>query len=211
MTSPQTTGYLTKLFEEHGVPCVVENDWVVPNSELPALRALWHPASSNGRLDVQALISNGVLIEECFGGVGDGQSGADDALANFTINSFHVLLAALWGKNDPSQVTTEAWEVHGKRYTAYVGNFGTRSSKGVTPKVPHELFAGIEGAIKLESLAADIHWFRVFFCNVAGSFTFEALKDNDAWAAGMRHLESVTWEKSDGYYSVRLFAILRAA
>ena len=211
MTFSQTTSYLTKLFEEHGVTCVVENDWVVPNSELPALRAHWHPGSSNGRLDVQALISDGVVIEECFAGVGEGERGTNDALANFTINSFHVLLAALWGKNDASQVTTEAWEVHGKRYTAYIGNFGTRSSDGVTPHIPNELFAGIEEAVKHEALGADIHWFRAFFCNLAGKFTFEALKDNENWHAGLRCLESVRWAKSEGYYSVRLFAILRAA
>ena len=211
MTLSQTTRYIKELFEEHGVICVVEDEWIVPNSELPALRALWQPGSSNGRLDVQVLISEGVVIEECFAGVGDGERGANDALANFTINSFHVLFAALWGKNDASQVTTEAWEVHGKPYTAYIGNFGTRSSDGVTPYVPDELFAGIEEAVKHEPLAEDIHWFRIFFCNLAGEFVFEALKDNENWNAGVRCLESMRWPKSEGYYSVRLFAILRAA
>lgn len=148
MNELQTTGYLHKLFQDHGVPSVIENDWVVPNSELPALRALSYPGESNGRLDVQALVRDKVVIEECFAGVGQGVSGMHNALANFTLNSFHVLLAALWGKNDPEQVTTENWVVGGRRYIAYIGNFGTRSSEGVTAHIPHGLFAEVEAAIK---------------------------------------------------------------
>lgn len=211
MTTPQTSAYLAKLFEGHGLSCVVENDWVVPNAELPALRALWYPGQSNGRLDVQALVSDGVVIEECFAGVGQAETGLNDALANFTVNSFHVLLAALWGRNDPSQVTTEEWEVSGQRYTAYVGNFGTRSSEGVTPHIPSNLFAAIEETIKCEPLNEGVHWFRVFFCNVAGDYTFEALKNNEVWDAGVRCLKASSWEKSSGYYSIRLFVVLRAA
>ena len=133
-----------------------------------------------------------------------------DALHNFTINSFHVLLAALWGKNDPEQVTTESWDVQGKWYTAYIGNFGCRSSEGVTPHIPHELFPEIEHAIKGESLTQDTHWFRFFFCNVAGTYTHEALRDNEDWEAGFRCLESAAWLESKAYYSVRLFIVLRA-
>jgi len=101
MAEAQITDYLSKLFQDHGVACAVEKDWVVPNSELPALRALWYPGQSNGLLAVQALVRDKLVIEECFAGLGQGDTGLRDALVNFTINSFHVLLAALWGKNDP--------------------------------------------------------------------------------------------------------------
>jgi hypothetical protein len=59
-------------------------------------------------------------------------------------------------------------------------------------------------------LSGDIHWFRFFFGNVANAFTFEALKDNESWEAGQRCLEAAAWQKSNGYYSVRLFAVLCA-
>jgi hypothetical protein len=212
MTEIQITDYLSKLFHVHGVACVVHNDWVVPNSELPALRALWYPDQSHGLLQVQVLVRDKLVIEECFAGAGQGDSGLQDALVNFTTNSFHVLLAAFWGKNDPEQVTMEEWDISGKRYTAYIGNFGTRCSAGVTAHVPPELFAAIEAAIKREPLAGDLHWFRLFFGNaVSDSFTFEALKDNEDWPAGVRCLEAAAWERSSGYYSVRLFAVLGAA
>jgi hypothetical protein len=211
MTELHPTDYLHKLFLEHGVPSVVQDDWVVPNSELPALRAIWHPGESTGRLDIQALVRDKVVIEESFAGIGQGASGMGDALSNFTINSFHVLLAALWGKNDPEQVTTEEWSIGGKRYAAFIGNFGTRDSENATAHVPQGLFAQIEAAIKRAPLSEDIHWFRFFFANFANEFTFEALKDNEHWDAGKQRLEAATWERSDGYYSVRLFVVLRAA
>ncbi|HEU4931801.1 MAG TPA: DUF6348 family protein [Pyrinomonadaceae bacterium] len=207
----ETVDYLSKLFEGHGLTCVAENDWVVPNGELPAVRALWYPGESSGLLDVHALIRSGVVIEECFAGVGQGEGAIHDALMNFTLNSFHVLLAVLWGKTDPEQVTTELWVVNEKSYTAYIGNFGTRTSAGVVAHVPPSLFASIEENIKAEKLTEDIHWFRLFFCNFANEFTFEALKDNEPWERGTSCLESVAWRPDDGYYSVRLFVVLRGA
>lgn len=125
---PMTTDFLSKLFEAHGIPSVIENDWIAPNHQLPAMRALWHPQESKGQLDIQTLVGDQRCIEECFVGMGQGQAALKDAMLNFTINSFHVLLASLWNHNDPEQVMTEPWLAGGKRYTAFIGNFGRRSS-----------------------------------------------------------------------------------
>jgi len=209
--SLRTSDFLVRLLEGHDIECTTHNDWVLPNSELPALRATWFPGSSNGRLDVQAFVREGVTIEECFAGIGEDEVGLNDALTNFTVNSFHVLLAALWNQNDKTQVTTEDWSIGGRRYTAFIGNFGTRGSEGVTADIPTDLFAQVENVIKLDSLMGDLHWFRFFFCNVAGQRTFEALKDNETWESGIRCLEGVEWADSMGYYSVRLFVVLRAS
>ncbi|OEZ60635.1 DUF6348 family protein [Duganella sp. HH105] len=209
--NPRTSDYLVRLFEGHGIECTIHNDWVVPNSELPALRATWFPGSASGRLDVQVIIREGVTIDECFAGIGEGEVGLNDALTNFTVNSFHVLLAALWNQNDETQVTTEDWSIGGRRFTAFIGNFGTRGSERVTADIPADLFAQLENVIKHDSLMGDLHWFRFFFCNVAGQRTFEALKDNEIWEAGACCLEGAQWADSMGYYSVRLFVALRAS
>jgi hypothetical protein len=95
---------LKRLFEAHDISCTVEDQWVVPNNALPAIRALWYPQETNGRLDIQVLLKGGVFIEECFAGVGDNNKAFSDAFQNFMINSFHVLLAALWDKNDPERI-----------------------------------------------------------------------------------------------------------
>lgn len=209
--SLDTSEFFLRLFESHGIECTTHNDWIVPNSKLPAIRATWFPGPSSGRLDVQVLVRKGMTIEECFAGIGEGAAGLHDALTNFTVNAFHVLLAALWNRNDETQVTTEDWSIGGTQYTAFIGNFGTRCSEGVVADVPTDLLAQVETVIKLNSLMGDLHWFRFFFCNVAGQRTFEALKDNEPWDSGTHCLERVRWVDSMGYYSVRLFVVLRAS
>ena len=131
-------------------------------------------------------------------------------MTNFILNSFHVLLAALWGKGDPEQVNTEEWFVDGKRFTAYIGNFGTRSFDGGKASVPPKLFDTIQETIRLESLVGEVRWFRFFCCALDNSFTFEALKDNELWASGVRCLKAAGWEPSSQYYSVRLLIVLCA-
>jgi len=207
----ETTSLIAELFELHGLKCVIHNDWILPNEQLPAVRATWFPSELSGVLGVEVFVREGILIEECFAGMAEGESGLKDGLFNFTVNSFHVMLAALFGKNDPEQVTTENWQINEKSYTAYMGNFGTRTTEGVTASVPDGLFDAIETTIQREPLTNDIHWFRLFFCNLANEFTFEALKDNEVWEEGARCLEAVDWRRDDGYYSVRLFLVLCAS
>lgn len=113
---------------------------------MPGLRAVWNSKAETGRaggcLDIHAYLGGELVIEECF--AGSGGLDRDDfgvAMANFAINSLHVLLTGLYGVVDPEQVVVERWLVGGKSYQAYVGNFGQRASAGVEPKVPDGLSA----------------------------------------------------------------------
>ena len=184
--------------------------WIVPQEyrqrrpELPR-----EPGETHGRLDMQVLVRDGVLIEECFGGIGVGDIGLADGLQNFTINSFHVLMSALWARHDPEQVETEAWNVAGRRFNVFIGNVGTRSSTGVTPSILAGMMTTLEDAIRSESLEHDLHWFRFYVGYLKGEFTFEALKDNEPWAAGASALASCGWTPTDKFYSARLFMVLR--
>jgi len=195
----------------HGLPFDVEGEWVVPNGALPAVRASWYPRTGSGVLEVDVLLEDRSIINECFAGIGEGEVAIGDALNNFMINSFHVLLSAFWGKDDAEQVTTEDWTVSGKPFTAYIGNFGTRGAPGIKPVVPPELFLTIQRTIERESLAASCHWVRHFFCDVKGERTFEALLDNEPWQAGLDALRAIPWVEASGYYSVRNFLVLRPA
>jgi hypothetical protein len=199
---------ISALMEAHSVPFHIEDDWVVPLNKLPAIRANWYPRDGSGRLDVEILLNDNRVIYECFAGIGSGTDGVADALQNFCVNSFHVLLACFWEAIDKNQVEIGRWNVKGKPFTAYIGNFGTRGSAGIEAKIPQNLYPELERTIKSESLDESIHWFRVFFCEVAGEFTFEALKDNESWENGENTLQSLNWEKQNGYYSVRNFIVL---
>ena len=200
---------LSELMLGHEIEVHVENEWVVPFCRLPAIRATWYPRGESGLLEIDVLLEDQRIINECFAGVGVGRSGLNDALQNFCVNSFHVLLASFWGLSDPDQVETECWNIEGKQYTAFIGNFGTRGSAEVDAEIPKNLFEVIEKAIKAEPPKDTLSWFRCFFCDVSGEQTFEALKNNEVWASGVSALQSLPWVKTKGYYSVRNFLVLR--
>lgn len=201
--------WLLELFKRHELVSTVQDGWVFPNSELPAVRGVWHPGETHGRLDMHVLVRDGVLIEECFAGIGVGDIGLADGLQNFNINSFHTLLSAIWFRHDPEQVETEAWAVRGRQFIAFIGNVGTRSSIGIMPSVPTGVMTPLEAAIRSESLQHDLHWFRFYVGHFNGDFTFEALKDNEPWPAGESALASCGWTPCEGFYSARLFIVLR--
>ncbi len=211
MNATEIASELKRLMEAHGLACATRDDWVLPNGQLPAMRALWHPGKSSGRLDIQVLVEKDVLIEECFAGIGSGEEGFHDALRNFMLNSLHVLLAAFWGKDDPDQVITETWQIAGNSFRAFIGNFGTRASAGYHAHVPHQLFPEIQSAITKQQLGPGLHWIRTFFCSIRGEQTFEALLDNEEWLPGVECLKAIPWEETGGYYSVRNFLVLCAA
>ncbi len=211
MTTPIAVDFLVGLFESHGMHCSIDEDWVLPELSPHAIRADWHPLEKVGRLDVQVLVGDDFLIQESFAGNSNDEHGLRDALTSFTVNVFHVLLAVLWDQNDPEQISTESWSVGGNSYTAYIGNFSTRASKDVVAHIPESLFPRIAQEIQREPLQAKLHWFRFFFCNLAGEYTFEALRDNQDWSRGNEFLKEIQWQPSAGYYSVRLFIMLQVA
>ncbi|MGS1079838.1 DUF6348 family protein [Pseudoxanthomonas beigongshangi] len=210
MITSTVTEALSQLFDAHRIAYVTHGDWIAPDGELPAMRAVWHPGEATGRLDVQVVLPDKTVVEENFAGLGEGEDGLNDGMANFTRNSFHVFLSALWGWRDEKQVTVETWSFGDRDYAAHIGNFGTRGSAGMQPSIPEDLFARLEATIRAESPTGHTHWFRFFFCNLNGKFTVEALRDNEPWGAGEHALKSADWPAQDGYYSVRLFLMLRA-
>lgn len=90
-----------------------------------------------------------------------------------------------------------------------MGNLGARGSDGVEPNIPDGLFESVEQTILDSPLDGAVSWYRVFFCNISGEQTFEALKNNEVWEAGLSSLKALPWVKVDGYYSVRNFLIVR--
>ena len=203
--------FLVKMLESHGVACGRHEDWLTSRGELPAIRGVWTPHEHSGRLDIQVLVEPEVLITESFAGMAAvaTRTHLDDALRNFTINSFHVLLSALWSQDDPEQVLTETWQIGDAAFTAFIGNVGTRATDVPAPPLPQALLPTLERAIRSEPLSPRLHWFRFYFGTVRGEPIFEALRDNETWDAGLDALKSVAWEPSDHFYSARLFLILR--
>ncbi|AJQ97799.1 hypothetical Protein YC6258_05771 [Gynuella sunshinyii YC6258] len=154
---------LSELMSAHEIPFQISNEWIVPLGKLPAIRAIWYPREQNGCLEVEVLLEDRRTVTESFAGIGSGRSAINDALHNFCVNSFHVLLASLWGQTDPDQVLIEHWHIDGKEYTAFIGNIGTRGSIETNATIPDGFFPVIAQVIKNESLNTNPSWFRCFF------------------------------------------------
>ena len=74
--------------------------------------------------------------------------------------------------------------------------------------MPDDVFMQFEAAIAAEADLGQYAWFRFFVASHSGHMTFEALKNNDEWAAGLAALHQVTWPQPEGYYSMRGFVLL---
>lgn len=202
--------HLISLFEAHEIPFDTDEEWLLPNGHLPAVRASWYQKQNNGVFEVELLLEDGRIINECLAGEGIGEAGILSGLENFCVNSFHVLASAFWHKHYPDQVTLESWTINNVKYNAYISNFGTRASDGEKPHIPKGLFDSIKNVIKENGFESDISWFRFFFANVYGEFVYESLKENEIWDSGMAMLKSQPWSNLDAYYSIRNFIVLKS-
>lgn len=207
----EASDVLREIMERHGLTCSLQDDWIVPNGQLPAIRAIWKDLGTHGRLDVHVLLGPGRIIEECFAGLGAGQAAFADGWHNFMVNSLHVLLSSLWSVDHGN--LKERWNVRDRQFTAFIGNIGTRAAKGIpeAPPVPSGFIEMIQHRICQEELTSDLHWFRIFFCNIAGTHSYEALRDNQPWQSGLEGLRELTWPETTGYYSYRIFIVLSPA
>ena len=201
---------IKELLEAHGLECEEDEDWVIPNGKFPLISMTWYPKpeQNSGVLQIDIQLDQEICIQECFAGMGTDEEGLNDGVHNFCVNSFHVMLAALWGINDPEQVETEEWTIGEQEYSIYIGAFGTRGSDGIHPGIPENAFSPIETAIKESGLTGQCNWFRNYYCNLNNeSKVYESLKNNEVWLAGEEALKSVNWHQSDSFYSVRNFII----
>lgn len=198
------------VLEEHGLQSMVIENWVFPYGKLPGLRSLWYPEMTPrvGQLDIQVLCEKDVIIAESFAGGGEGDARYNDAFGKFLINSLHVFLAAFWDK-DLEQITKKIWNINGREYTAFIGQFGMMHSGDMSGLIPETAFNEIEKAIKREKLTKPLHWIRTYVSNYDGKYVFESLLDNEIWPSGESVIKKIPWKKSDDFYSVRNFLILK--
>jgi len=211
MNPDEVMDALREIMVEHDLDCATEGEWVVPNGKLPAIRAHWHPGENSGLLAIHVLVAPGVVIEECFGGVGEGAKGFGDALTNFMVNSLHVLLSAFWGKSDSDQVLVEQWRIGGRKYIAHIGDIGVRTSAGVDVSPPEGLVPAVKIALECEKARDHYVWCRVFFASISNEHTYETLLNNQKWPAALERMKELQWPRSRGFFSFRNFIVCVAA
>lgn len=216
MAPPDANTFLAELLASHDLPVQLEGGWALVSEYAPPLSAEFVNRRRQGstellQLDVRAALPDGRALVESFAGWGPSfPDAAARAYANFAVNSLHVLLGAFFRPPD-DQVRVEEWEIGGSRWKAFLGDFGIQAKAGEL-QPPDGLFPAIEQAIRQLPLDGDTHWFRFFYCNVGtGEVVSEALFDNEPWEAAAEAVRSLPWEKTEAYYSVREFLVLRRA
>jgi hypothetical protein len=206
--------YLAEFLRAHGLTVDEAGEWLQVGDVRMAAAIVGEQQHAQDlviQLDVLALADGEERpICESFAGFGKSRHAAlGEALYNFSINSLHVLLAALWGVGE-EQVTIEEWEVAGARWRAYLGNYGVRSMEEGEVLPPADAVDRMRDAIEREPLDGRMNWFRWYYgCARGGPGTFEALKNNESWPAGVEALQDIAWPRASEFWSARVFMILR--
>ncbi|GAB4200068.1 MAG: hypothetical protein Tsb002_35980 [Wenzhouxiangellaceae bacterium] len=78
----------------HAIPHHAENECIVSHGQLPTIRSTWQLQADKGALKVDMLLDDRRIITENCADIGASERGINDALYNFSVNSFHVMLAA---------------------------------------------------------------------------------------------------------------------
>jgi hypothetical protein len=211
----QVYEYLLELFRRHGVEALPRDEWiVVPGRNMKAnasiVREMQQPAGTSVQLDVRLEIAPWRIIVESFAGLGEtAEKAVADALHNFTINSFHVLLAAFFHSGD-EQVTQEEWVVGGRTTRVTIGNVGIRGKPPVQGEQLVGWFKHFEAKLKEQPLRPATHWIRLYYAQMQGRSTAcEVLLDNDVWEEMQSEMAAFAWSSAEAFYSVRIFLVMQ--
>jgi len=217
--SPQTiivNQPIFDLFQAHGIESEQKSDWIVfPKQSARICGVVGNvgepkPGVHTAQLDVRLVLGSGHRITESFGGFGETEGKAiDDAIQNFTLNSFHVILASFFLPED-DQVTIEDWTIGGRERQVIIGPMGMRGTLPNPANPPREWFGQVEARLREKKLPQGVHWVRVYY----GQFNsqvkeLEVLLDNETWQEMQQDLATISWPKGKEFFSLRVFMVIK--
>jgi len=206
---------IIELFKTHGFETEEHDGWIIPNGSDYAMKGYWYPEATEvvGQLTIELFVNSEIIMVESFAGMGEGEEERlKNAFASFVHHSFHIFLFAIWGVKS-KELKRETWIVNGKNYEVYLGHKGIMNyDKEKILEIPISYDMKMKELIISESLKNEFHWFTLFYANLNGLDTqAEILKDNIKWNEGEKVLKSLAWKRSNHYYSVRQFIVLKRA
>lgn len=204
---------ISELFKTRGFEVDEHDGWVIPKGSDYAMKGYWYPnATENvGQLTIEVFMDSEMVMVESFAGMGESEEvRLREAFSSFVFHSFHVFLFAVWGEAS-EEVSCQEWEVMGVKYQAYIGQQGILNyDRENLLEVPSSYNEKMKGVIGSEKLEKPFHWFTLFYANLNGlDNQAEVLKDNIKWSVGEKMLTSLAWKRSNHYYAVRQFVILK--
>jgi hypothetical protein len=204
-----------QLFKGHGIDCQQEADWIVfPNRSIRASAVIvkeWKPkASYTAQLDFRMELNSGQRLIESCGGLGETRENAiKNAIENFVLNSFHVILAAFFGPQG-DQVTVEEWRIGSEDRRVIIGPMGMRGKLPDPSNPPLAWLKEVYEKVRSKALPGGTHWLRVYYGQYDNrAEELEVLLDNDDWAEVRNELATIDWPKGKEFFSLRVFMIIQ--
>jgi hypothetical protein len=211
------TGTLQQVLEHHSVHTKRDGPALVAGNMTTSACVFRLPSANNSflRLDINVnspLIAGRTLIES-FAALGSNEEEAiRQAWGKFCRASLHVLLEVFVGdKKGEDQIELEIWENGGARWRVCLGpllvlGYGNQPPPAV---MCGELIDQLREAL-LPKATREYHWLRFYYMRKDNScLGSECLLDNESWSQGESLVNQ--WKWPDGFYSIRLFLILRPA
>jgi hypothetical protein len=133
-------------------------------------------------------------------------------VGKFCQASLHVLLEVFIGeKKGEDQIEWETWENGGIRWRVCLGPLLVQAYGSQPPPAVMcgELIGQLRDAL-LPTVSREYHWLRFYHMRKDNScLGSECLLDNESWSEGENLVNQ--WKWPGGFYSMRLFLILRPA
>ena len=169
-----------------------------------------HDSGCSVELEFKIRLPGGEEIIEYVAGMGQTEEQAiEDALANFTASTFHVVYKAFMNPADPHQRSFKA-TVGNKQRDVLPGELylqGTQESQGLDFE---SLRPQIAAAIEALPLTDGPHWIKIVYGQNAGQpITVAATLDNQDAQELTEAIGKLPWPKSDGFYMVKHFIVIK--
>jgi len=207
--------YLFNLLNSHGLGANRFKDWVMIENGFPAVRAFYTPpdkAGQSGRLDVQVLLAEGIVVEECFAAFGDSDTEAiSGALAQFSASMFHPIIQACCGLENDDQVVSDYWKIgRFSRLKIWSGNIAMRLSEGVAVDVPDDWLKGVAGLAKTMSFRKGYNWASLYFARLDDDLPISDCRlINEPWPVADEMTKALDWPQASGFYGARMFVLMK--
>lgn len=211
---------LAELLNNHGIRVDIKGDYIytdLPDHTKFRARTVYEEVNDgiNSRLDVMAKTDFGEEIYECCGDFGATiEEAVNNNFRNFSSSSLHPLLAAL-GCTVPhtyDQITFEEWEINGRIWKVYIGNFVPKflADSQNKPLPPSAFFDSFERAIKAQQLTNRLHWFRGYYAQINNEIVErEFLMDNELVTNMENPFVDIPVISGVRFYSCRNFIVLK--
>jgi hypothetical protein len=210
------TQYFQKWLKSHGEKNVVTKGAAVTLAGNPALfaaRTFGTNNQANGStVEVEFLttLPDGRIIQDFVAGMGkDAKTAQEDALANFTLTTSHVLYSAFFNEKDahmPPKIET----IHGKLRKIYLGDMymrGTELDRASLDAVKDFTFNTIKKTLPNDNKP---HWFKIVYGQIKGKrMPLHTMVDLEQGSDFHQAMKEIIWPKSENSYLLTMFILVK--